>query len=603
MWVPAKLLPPERSKHFWVFALLLLALTTMGALLSLDLYKSYEQEFAIQRKDAANLSDVIERHIRASIDKIDVVLQEAVHGYTPVLSGTQKLAVTAANRDLFRREGAIPETQVRSLRVVDRDGNVVFSAGDTEELPKVNVGDRGYFLQQKNNPDAGLVMSEPILSRFTGQWLFTLSRRISLPDGSFAGLVQTAIRADHFQSGFQTLDVGTRGNVSLFSVVTAEFRLLARRPALPEQLGKPFELPEIRHAIQNGQTTGSYEATSRVDGVARHFTFRKFEGLPLVVTIGVTRNDFLKGWWQKAWLYGISFVLLALELIWLISHQRKIALDHQQLLEQKVLERTQELTEANEKLTAAMQAAESANIAKSQFLATMSHELRTPLNGILGMAQLIEMDGDDEALRKDFAQTIYQSGQTLLAVVNEILDLSKIEAGMLELQHNIGSPLEAVTELAALFTPLASKKGLTITVQTDVEEQALYQFDLIRLKQMLGNLLSNAVKFSERGSILLEARITAETSAHAMFRFSVKDQGIGIPEDKLPLLFKPFSQVDASVTRAYEGTGLGLSIVRKLAELMKGEAGVESEVGVGSTFWFTAQLQKEAPEDEAWQQG
>lgn len=575
---------PVSKGAFPVFGLLLMVVASLSAVLGLDLFQSYHQVFAIQRQDAANLSNVIERHIHTYVDKVDVVLREAVHEYTPVLQGQKKLTVLAANRDLLRREISIPEAQVKSLRVIGADGLVIFSAGDSDELPKVNVSDRVYFQKQKSDPDAGLVMSEPILSRFTGKWLFTLSRRMSNPDGSFAGLIQTAIRADHFEAGFASIEVGERGNVSLFSLVDADIRLVARRPMVPDRLGKTFQLSEISAALNAGEVFGFYRSVSKVDGVDRHYFFRRFNALPLLVVVGVATDDLMREWWHKAGLYGLSLLILTLQLVWLVRYQRRLALENQSVLEQKVLERTVELE-------AAKQAAEAASVAKTQFLATMSHELRTPLNGILGMAELVQMDGLEDEDRYEYGRIILQSGETLLGIVNDILDISTIEAGKVVLHPKQTIPADVLMDAIGLFRALADKKGLEITCDIDPHCQQTFSIDEIRVRQMLGNLVNNAIKFSEKGLIRVSLLVTDNDQQPKRLKFVVQDEGVGISAEKIEQLFQPFSQVDGSSTRAYGGTGLGLSIVKKLAELMGGSVGVDSHLGQGSTFWFEIQAQ------------
>jgi signal transduction histidine kinase/CheY-like chemotaxis protein len=234
----------------------------------------------------------------------------------------------------------------------------------------------------------------------------------------------------------------------------------------------------------------------------------------------------------------------------------------------------------------AKQAAEAANLAKSRFLAIMSHELRTPMNGMLGMAQMLLLPGLSDGERGDYARTILNSGQTLLALLNDILDLSKIEAGKFELSIAAFEPGQLVEETVALLAGPVQDHGLEIRATWAGPAQARYRADPIRVRQMLSNLLSNAVKFTERGFVHIEATEVGRAGKVATLEFAVRDSGIGIPPEKQALLFKPFSQADNSTTREYGGTGLGLSIVRRLAAMMGGEVGVDSAAGQGARFWF-----------------
>lgn len=242
-------------------------------------------------------------------------------------------------------------------------------------------------------------------------------------------------------------------------------------------------------------------------------------------------------------------------------------------------------------LQEALSVAESANLSKSRFLATMSHEIRTPMNGILGMAQLLLMDGQTEAAeRKDHIRTIYNSGLTLLTLLNDILDLSKVEAGKMELSNIPFSPRQLVDETTHLFVQSAQGKGLSIEASWLGPPNWHYEADATRLRQMLSNLIGNAIKFTAKGYVRIEASVIEEDQNQAILEFAVSDSGIGIPTENQTRLFQPFSQADSSTTRDFGGTGLGLSIVRSLADLMDGSVGVESEPGKGSRFWFRARV-------------
>jgi PAS domain S-box-containing protein len=238
--------------------------------------------------------------------------------------------------------------------------------------------------------------------------------------------------------------------------------------------------------------------------------------------------------------------------------------------------------------------AEAANVAKSRFLATMSHEIRTPMNGILGMAQMLLLPGIADDARLDYARTILNSGQTLLALLNDILDLSKVEAGKIELESAAFDPGQLLYETQALFAEAAAQKGLRIESAWSGPAQR-YLGDPHRLRQMLSNLVGNAIKFTAQGQIRIEACEIERDGQRALLEFSVTDTGIGIPADKQALLFNPFSQADSSTTRQFGGSGLGLSLVRSMAMLMGGDVGIESEAGQGSRFWFRISADLLAP--------
>ena len=320
--------------------------------------------------------------------------------------------------------------------------------------------------------------------------------------------------------------------------------------------------------------------------------YRNSAGLWSPVTEALHINIVPPFW--KTWWFEILSSLAIIGLIYSLFKFRVRAIKAQKLqLEKQVKERTERLAQltvnerrAREEAEKAREEAENANKAKSVFLATMSHEIRTPMNGVIGMATLLSGTSLTQE-QEEYTETIKSCGDALLNVINDILDFSKIESGNMELEEQDFDLRDCVEGVLDIFANSAAKQNLDLVYQIEHGVPVQVRGDGLRLKQVLINLVGNAVKFTSKGEIFIDVKTLKTNNGNVELQFSVRDTGIGIPADKIDRLFKAFSQVDSSTTRKYGGSGLGLAISEKLVQLMGGEIGVESELGNGTTFYFT----------------
>ncbi|HUI98201.1 MAG TPA: ATP-binding protein, partial [Xanthobacteraceae bacterium] len=448
-----------------------------------------------------------------------------------------------------------------------------------------------------------LFISKPVLGRVSKKWSIQITRRITMPDGSFGGVVVVSLDQDYLTQFYRSIDIGANGNVSL---VGTDGIVRARASRRSSGVGESVAGGEmLRHFAH--QKAGVGVSTSRFDGVERMFSYRAVQGYPLIVTVGLAIDEILGVYYQNR---RSQMALAALLTLWVLAVTGLIV-RHQRVL------------------ASARDAAEAGTRSRSEFLAMMSHEIRTPMNGVIGTADLL-LETKLDAEQLGLARTMRDSADHLLRIINDVLDFSKLEADRVEIEKIPFDLHGLVRDTVGLLAARAREKNLRLGTVIAPDVPRAVVGDPARLRQILLNLVGNGLKFTKAGGVtvavsLEPAHIPAQAcpaldagwtpvgrkdrapgedagaccdcagSEHAAgaaprqmrLAVSVADTGIGIPSDALPLLFREFSQLDNSIARRFGGTGLGLAICKRLVDLLGGTITVESEVGKGTTFRFT----------------
>ena len=530
-----------------------------------------------------NLSHSVEQNISGLVKDIDIALQHSADEIS------HQWAEGRPNKDsitrfLARQQALLPGADL--LRATDAEGVAIYGVG----IPQTpaSVAQRDYYKKLRDDPQAGLVISEPVVGKISQKWIWLMARRYNTPDGSFGGLVYGSAFIDTIKQRFDELKLPTGSVVVLRD---REMKLIARSSfgiAQDVPIGDARVSNEFKAAIATQPTGGVFRSGSTTpDGVARIYSYRVNAEHGFVALVGIPVDAALHEWRNIATSVTLLLLLTACGYLYFARALGKSW--HQQRADMHSLMASQvQLQEAKE-------LAEAATRAKSDFLSNMSHEIRTPLNAIAGMANLVRQE-PLTATQADRLRKMELATRHLTTTISDILDLSKIDANSLVLEDQSLRPRDIVMNVAEILETSAKAKGLEIDVNM-VDLPGSVRGDSTRITQALLNLGSNAVKFTSQGKITLSACLVEKKDDVATIRFEVCDTGIGIAKDQQQHLFKPFSQAESSTTRLYGGTGLGLTITKKLAHAMGGTAGVESELARGSKFWFTVHVQIETAEE------
>jgi signal transduction histidine kinase/DNA-binding response OmpR family regulator len=528
-------------------------------------------------QDLSNLTRVAQEHAVRTFRSADQALRLVKARYDEI----------GATLDLktMVKQGVIDADIFNQVGIIDANG--IYTLSNLPVTPGLDLSDREHFKVHRASDTGELFISKALLGRASNKWSIQLTRRINGNDGAFKGVAVVSINPYYFTRFFGDLNLGLNGTATLFGL---DGEIRARKSGKSEQFALKLPAGEMLGLIAQGKDSGTFTALSGIDGIERLYFYRRIQPYRIGILTGLATEEMLLPHSQvraalffQASVATLLILLLGFAFSW---HQRRL---WQEMTARMQVKR--QLAALNLELTLQAQQAEAANLAKSAFLANMSHELRTPMNAVIGIAYLLEkinLPGDaNELVRK-----IGVAGHALLAIISDVLDLSKIEAGRVEIAQLPFSIKDVFDDLSSIMSFNAQQKKIDLRISAPQPDIDRLSGDALRLKQVLLNLVGNGIKFTERGHVHVAVDVLAASGQHVTLRFAVLDTGIGIAPDRQDAIFESFSQGDGSITRRFGGTGLGLTISRRLVGLMGGEMGVISSPDNGSEFWFTLRFER-----------
>ena len=538
---------PYSSALFGILAVLLL---WVG-----ELYYTHNERVQTERAaihNAENLARAFEEHIVRSIRSVDQTLLYVRDTYT---RDPEHFDIS-----LWSRNSQFLNGITFQVVVIGKDGRMIASNIPGSE-PGLDLSDREHFKVHAERQTDELFVSKPVLGRVSKKWSTQMTRRITMPDGSFGGVVVVSVDPDYLSQFYRSIDVGAHGSVAL---IGSDGIIRARGSQNGSGAGASIAGGPLLAAFARSRN-GHFESNSQLDGLKRFYIYRGVAQYPLLVVIGLAHEDVFSAYERKHRLELTISAVLSLLLL---------AAAYAMMRYQSILAKARDAAEAGTR-------------ARTGFLAMMSHEIRTPMNGVIGMSEIL-IDSGLNAEQLPYATTLRQLAQHLLIIINDVLDFSKLEADGIEIEHIDFDLHEAVCNSVGLLSEQAKEHGLTLSVSFDPNVPRTVNGDPARLRQLLLNLVGNGLKFTKQGGVSVTVGVDAKSSAERpRLIFTVADTGIGIPKEGLPLLFREFHQLDSTISRRFGGTGLGLAICKRLIDLMGGTISVDSKMGHGTTFRFT----------------
>jgi signal transduction histidine kinase len=549
-----------------------------------------QHESALERAkfDAANLSGAFEAQVRQTIDAVS----SAVDRFKLDLQQGEDPKAAIRRSDLLNLPAQIT--------VIGAEGNVIASTIEGRET--ADFCSREHMLFHSKSRHRGLLIGKPVRSRASERIYETLSSAFERANGQFAGIIIASIEPELLTDLSRSVDLGKTGNLMVIGtdgIVRAYLSEAGGQESSADLIGSaPEGIPALHEAEFDDQ--GSYELASPIDGVPRIYHWRKVRGYPLVVIVGLGRQEaLLVAKNQNALVLGVGGAALLLAFLMPIALYReinkRIANELDLNIEKSKLKMANDalateranLKSINEELDAEKRRAESASCAKSAFLTNMSHEFRTPMHAILNYTNmgLKKLEADDEIKLKRYFENIRSSGTRLLRMINGLLDLAKLEAGKIDITLAKVDLLDIVKAAQSELGSLFEEKRIGLTIEAAAKDSMVYA-DPNRIAQVVINLLSNAIKFSPPGEkieIVIQDTTTAEGQAATLC--SVKDRGPGVPPDELDAIFDRFNQSSITVNNG-SGAGLGLTICRELIDLHGGDIWASNRRTGGASFSF-----------------